>query len=283
VELVGREEELTEAEMQAFTDFVIQLGYPPNPNRPLSNTLTDDMSEGRRVYMTLATSGNSRSEDGRIPGCNTCHVLRPQDGYYGTALNRTAVLGTNSQDYKVPHFRNLYQKVGLFRGGSQEQVRGFGFSQNGATANLMALLNAGDFTFETSRQAEQLAAFLFAFDTLLTPIVGQQVTLSADSPESATQRLDLLFTRAQVLGLVPECDLVVRGSWEGERRGAIRLEDDSFQSDRRGEVYQLADLRELAREPGNHLTFTCVPPNSGIRIGIDENLNAVLNADESLL
>jgi hypothetical protein len=39
-----------------------------------------------------------------------------------------------------------------------------------------------------------------------------------------------------------------------------------------------ASLRELAER--GVLTFTCVPPGSGVRIGIDRDLNGVLDGDE---
>ncbi len=278
--LVGRAEPLNERQMQAFTDFAIQLSYPPNPNRPLNNQLTGDLAEGHRVYTQLATSGDFNTLDNTNLGCNSCHILQPENGRYGTAANMVAVLGNNNQDFKVPHMRNLYQKVGFFRQGlSAPQVRGFGFSQNGATANLMDLLSNDDFTFENNKQSSQLAQFLFAYDTLLAPIVGQQITIPTENMTAALARIDLLFERAQVQGLLPECDLVVKGVWGGERRGAVRLDDDRFQSDRQQQSYSLAELKAFANTNGNHLSFMCVPPNSGIRIGIDQNLDGVLNGD----
>ncbi len=273
--LLGRELPLEEAEMQAFTDFAMQLSYPPNPHRPLDNVLTPDQQEGRRVYTNVFTS------PGGTVGCNTCHVLDAANGHFGAAGNLIAVLGANEQDFKVPHFRNIYQKVGFFRGGlSQPQIRGFGLSEPGSTPGLMALVNSGDFQFETDRQPEQLAAFIFAYDTVLAPIVGQQITLGSEASASAEARVDLLMARAQVTGRLPECDLVVKGVWDGEVRGAVRLEDDTFQSDRQGEILSLEQLKILAGQDDNHLTFTCTPPNSGLRMGADRDEDGVFDRDE---
>ncbi|MCJ8274687.1 MAG: hypothetical protein MJK04_35465, partial [Psychrosphaera sp.] len=158
------------------------------------------------------------------------------------------------------------------------QVRGFGFSQNGATANLMDLLGNDDFTFETPQQSAQLAQFMFAFDTLLAPIVGQQITLSSDNSE-ALARVDLFYQRAQVQGLLPECDLVVKGVWGGVRRGAVMLDGGVFQSDKQSQSYTLAQLKDLATDSANHLTFMCVPPNSGVRIGVDRDLDGKFDGD----
>ena len=37
--LIGRHAQLTEQEMQAYTDFVLEITYPPNPIRNLDNSL----------------------------------------------------------------------------------------------------------------------------------------------------------------------------------------------------------------------------------------------------
>ena len=39
-------------------------------------------------------------------------------------------------------------------------------------------------------------------------------------------------------------------------------------------------LRMLAGTAGQELTYTCVPPGSGRRIGIDRDLDGVLDGDE---
>src|SRR5262249_19486380 len=41
-DLLGRKTALPQADMDAFTDFILQITYPPNPNRSLDNVLTAD-------------------------------------------------------------------------------------------------------------------------------------------------------------------------------------------------------------------------------------------------
>ena len=88
-----------------------------------------------------------------------------------------------------------------------------------------------------------------------------------------------MFSRAQIAGPVPECDLIVKGAWNGEQRSALRLTDNSFQTDRAAETLSLQELKNLGAEAGNHLTFTCAPPNSGSRMGIDRDLDGVFDLD----
>ncbi|MEM7356151.1 MAG: hypothetical protein AAF657_35375, partial [Acidobacteriota bacterium] len=45
--LLGGPQQLTAAEMEAFTDFVLELTYPPNPIRALDNSLTPSQARGQ--------------------------------------------------------------------------------------------------------------------------------------------------------------------------------------------------------------------------------------------
>src|SRR5215218_953749 len=49
--LLGRSDVIPAADMQAFTDFVLQITYPPNPIRHLDNALTPDQAAGRNFFM----------------------------------------------------------------------------------------------------------------------------------------------------------------------------------------------------------------------------------------
>ena len=48
--LLGRSKPLKDSEMQAFTDFILQVTYPPNPIRALDNSLTSDQQAGRNFF-----------------------------------------------------------------------------------------------------------------------------------------------------------------------------------------------------------------------------------------
>src|SRR5207253_9914225 len=142
------------------------------------------------------------------------------------------------QIVKIPHLRNAYDKIGMFgtpqvgffdapdSGFTGDQIRGFGFTGDGSTDTLFRFLNAavfrptGNSGFPRDnpngarRDVEQ---FILAFDTDLAPIVGQQVTLTADNAAVAWPRVDLLIQRASAPfiskalgGASMECDLAAR-------------------------------------------------------------------------
>ena len=55
----------------------------------------------------------------------------------------------------------------------------------------------------------------------------------------------------------------------------------TFASDRAAEApISDAALRAVADAPGQELTYTCVPPGSGARIGIDRDEDGFLDGDE---
>ena len=288
--LLGRTGPLDDDQMQAFTDFILQLTYPPNPIRALDNSLTTAQLLGRNTFGAELTDGNR---------CGTCHTLNRQLGFFGTGGGSS--FDQETQNFKVPHLRNMYQKVGMFgmpelanvlpgdNGDQGPQIRGFGFGHDGAFDTIPRFLRSRIFQFTPDpviAQAKRtnLSEFLFAFDSTLAPIVGQQVTLSGASSAEAGARIDLLVERCTEVftTTTKECDLVVKGVVGGIARGfLLDPAEGVFKSDRAADP-PLGDaaLRALAAVPGQELTFTAVPPGNGPRIGIDRDLDGQLDRDE---
>lgn len=303
--LHGGETPLSEEQMQKFTDFALQLTYPPNPIRALDNSLDLLQTEGKRIFHEDRTTTPVLPLIGPFMNvCVQCHELHPGEDKYGTGGKMASV--KSSQDFKVPHLRNLYQKVGMFgidsalRGllWNLPQIRGFGFDHEGTQDTLFThflfgfdLRGGHVFAREVGMpaknlKAKALIAYLMAFDSNLAPIVGQQITLTAGSTDEVVDRIALFMQRAQVVSPRPECDLVVKGIFNGESRGWVMprelgTADTIFQSDRSGQHHTYGELTQIAQEPGQELTFTCVPPGSGDRIGIDRDEDGIYDADET--
>ena len=273
VELLGREEELPPDLLQDFTDFALAITQPPNAIRNLDNSLTSDQAEGRRVFFEDSTTGG-------VLTCDHCHVLDVEARHFGTAGLMTNEGPGITEDFKVVHLRNLYQKVGMFgasipRPRQQaefmgDQVRGFGLLHDGGIDTVSNFLASSVFGFASDAQREQVVDFMFAFDGNLAPIVGQQLTVGA-GPDTATRaRLDLLLARASTAQ--PECDLVVHGVLEGEQRGALLLANGRFRTDRpEDDSVSLQQLLAIAGQPGQELTFTCVPPGMGQQMALADS------------
>jgi DNA-binding beta-propeller fold protein YncE len=309
VDLLGRHEPIAQADMDAFTEFILQVTYPPNPIRRLDNALTPDQEAGRQLFSSI-NCGIPACLDGNCPTltCIDCHALdatanpgTPAPGFFGTGGLST--FDFNPQLLKVPHLRNMYQKVGMFGNAPSpgflpgdndhkgDQVRGFGFLHDGTVDTVFRFMHGLSFSelftepgnggFPDTPEAEtmrrQVEAFVLAFPSNLAPIVGQQITLAADSSTAVLDRIHLLRERADA----GECALVAKAEIFGAEAGYMYIGSGYFRSDRRAQVpVHVSSLWMLAVYFGRPVTFTCAPPGSGERIGVDRDGDGAWDGDE---
>jgi YVTN family beta-propeller protein len=276
--LLGRGAPITNAQMQAFSSFILQVTYPPNPIRALDNSLDTPETNGASLYFGPVTDA--------IRTCNGCHTLDTALGFFGTDGEMS--FENETQDFKIPHLRNMYQKVGMFgmpaipllgsgpTTHQGDQVRGFGFLHDGSIDTLFRFHGSGVFSLNDTEQRE-LEAFMFAFDSNLAPIVGQSITLTNTSPAAVGTRISLLIARAAA----NECELTVKGTLAGQQRGWWRGPGGTFVADRASDPSLTdAQLRAQATTPGQERTYLCVPVGSGVRVGIDRDEDGFRDRDE---
>lgn len=256
VGLVGREQELSLADMQLFTDYALSIQQPPNPIRNLDNSLTPAQANGKFVYF------NKLSDAGFV-SCNGCHALNPEKRQFGTEGLMVNSGGVGAQEFKVPHLRGLYQKVGMFGGTTfqvggapvfaGDQVRGFGFQHDGNVATIDDFVQgSGAFTFETPQDGFDVADFLMVYDTNHSPITGQQVSLSASSTLKDISRLKLLIQQA----VAGRCNLEANGFVAGLNYNG-RYVGGRFVSDISAVDKKLA--QGAFTNLGGAITYTCKP------------------------
>jgi DNA-binding beta-propeller fold protein YncE len=301
--LLGTAEQPTPVQMQAFTDFALQVQLPPNPVRNLDNSLTPAQQRGAAFFAgPRPADGILAPQLGFVLGksafnCNGCHALDPAEGQFGTSTN--ASVEGFVQIFKVPHLRNLYTKVGMFgmpavrffnnrdTGNLGPQIRGFGFTNEGSIDTLFTFFHAVVFNptpnsgfpqlgpDATRRDVEQ---YLLAFDSDLAPIVGQQITLGKDSASAAGNRLSLLeqragmpFTSRVLGGNVTECDLVASTVVDRRIAGFLFNPAAGTFTAADGTILSEGALRAFAARPGHEVTFTCMPPGSGSRVAFRQS------------
>jgi YVTN family beta-propeller protein len=300
--LVGRNGQPSAGDMQKFVDFAMQLRYPPNPIRNLDNSLTALQQNGKDVFEEPMTD--------LVASCDGCHVLDASQGFFGGT--NLSTFDAETQVFKVPHLRNAYQKIGMFGEAEPDpvtapaigtltpfdgpfthtgdQIRGFGFTHDGSVDTLFRFVSASVFTLNNNEQS-RVEAFILAFDTDLAPIVGQQVTLTSTNSGVVNPRIDLMIARAstnfvsKVLidlngGPVNECDLIAKLR-EGTVKRGYQYVGGSFEPDDGGASISDAALRAKATTAGQEITYTCVPPGSGYRMGIDRDEDTLLDGVET--
>jgi len=182
-----------------------------------------------------------------------------------------------------------------------DQIRGFGFIHDGTTDTLYRFFQATVFNEGSGFSAgvgfngpnsgnnirRSMEQFMLAFDNDIAPIVGQQTTLTNTNAATVGSRIDLLVQRASTPWIYKgypnarECDLVVKGAVGGEARGWYMNTSGAFVGDRAADPTRTgAQLRALAATPGQDLTYTCYPPGSAVRAGVDRDLDGTFDRDE---
>ncbi len=291
--LVGKEGTISQAEMQQFALFMFEVQLPPNPVRSFDDTLTASEQLGSNKWFscgagTIECVPLDPNASDTVEDCDGCHSLDPLNGFYGTGGE--ASFENEPQHMKVPHNRNMYQKIGMFSAAG-DQVRGTGFLHDGSLDTLKTFLEAG--VFDTNDQEERdLEAFLLAFPTDIAPIVGQQVTVGPGNFGGAdiNARIALIDTQAgtsfesKVLGgAVTQCDVIVKTVEGGVEKGYVSENGGTYTPDDGGPAILEATLRAKANPAGDALTltYTAVPPGSGHRMGIDRDEDGVLNGPDN--
>lgn len=273
VSLLGGPRQLTADEMTDFRTFIQSLTYPPNPNQNLDRTLPDpstgpSAARGSQLFNTIAF-------DAGVFTCNQCHAANPGFGTNGALIPGVAL--QESQDFKVPQLRGEYQKTGFTRA-TGEQLTGYGFIHDGSTDSLLNFLHAPVFIFQNENQRKDIEQFVLSFDSGIAPAVGLQITVNADNKALAavSDRVNLLMAQATA----GNCDLIVRGLYNGSVRGFLYTGSGLFQTDKANEPSVSVSMLLQAAGARSELTFTGVPIGTGRRNALDQDNNGTLNNDE---
>jgi YVTN family beta-propeller protein len=215
--------------------------------------------------------------------------------------------GSTQGAIKVPHLRNMYDKVGFVMspnpaaaGAAHVSRAGFGFLHDGSVDSLARFFGEPAFSFVSDQEIADMVALMLSFagadfdnaaygytpDALEPPAtpsqdahagVGQQVTLSSDSMATDEYaRLTILLGLADT-GVV---DVVGHGLSGGVVRGAYYAGANVFQLDEAGVMVSKAIFLAEA-SVATPRTFTVVPAGCGERLGMDRDGDGLRDYDET--
>lgn len=267
--------QLSTADMTAFRDFVNTIRYQPNPNQNLDRTFPTsfaggDAVAGRNTFLNEPFTSTVT--------CNTCHTANPGTGT-NKAIFAASLLG-EPQDMKVPQLRNMYQKVGYNKTAGAPSLLGFGFEHDGNTATLFEFLSQAAFqSFATDTvRKNNLSAFMLCFDTGIAPAVGYTRTVTALNLNIAAVNND--WTLLQNQAVAKNIDLIIKGTIDGQVTGLLyRPATNDYTTDRTGSgPFTQAQLKTKI-QAGDTLSVMGVPVGTGTRMGIDRDLNGLLDGD----
>jgi YVTN family beta-propeller protein len=269
--------QLTTSDMDAFSAFMMQVVFEPNPHMNLDRTLPATIHGGNpTVGKDIYKNGSAATP---IGSCNSCHHLPLGTG--NKIVNKT-VLG-QPQGMKVPQLRTTYKRMQFDNSPGAVSLDGFGFGHDGSFPTVEAFLS-NPVTFGTlatqPAQQRDLAAFLMCIDTGTPPAVGYSRTVASSSATSSAVAADVaLLTGLAALG---DIDLIAKGRTDGVLHGFKYVPASGrFQSDQAG--YGPFTWTELKTKllAGGTLTLMGVPYGAGQRMGIDRNMNGVPDAEDN--
>jgi len=299
--------------MEEFRQFALAQAFPPNPYR----TVNDQVPNAIVSIPGLPNPGNPFIGQERFLGtlgsatdggffCRTCHQLPfgANGGKLGginpgdPPIARAALIngdgdGSPHSDLKIPHMRNMYEKLGPRFGDVDDaadrpdQKSGFGLVHDGTIPDMNTFLSAGVFNLSVD-DAKNISAFSMMFPTGTRPAVGQNLTLPPGAPPTGGPEQEALLTTLVALGNLADpsrhCELTAAGrtSSPGARQRTWFLDGTAqggfWTTDLAGEAQ--VTTAQLRGQAGGPITFTCVTIGSGVRLGADRDEDLAFNAGD---
>lgn len=276
-------ETLSEDDMDTLRDFISTIVFQPNPNQNLDRTMpaafppgdpnAGNPNTGRSTFINTEYRSNLT--------CNTCHTLP-------TGSNRLIIPADalqESQAFKVPHLRNIYQKQHFIRSATATSLSGFGLAHDGVDPDMATFLSRPVFgVFAQNTTAAQtirrdINAFLQCLDTGTAPAVGHSRTVKSATLVSSDGEWDVLEAQAAS----GAADLVVRLTENGVQYGLVyRPATQDYLSSQAALGPLTRTQLEQRIANGATMTLMGVPAGSGRRMGVDRDGNSVPDGDEPL-
>ncbi len=320
--LLGRASPLSAEQIKQFADFALQITYPPNPIRNLDNSLTLDQQAGRDFYFNTLPDGTPIPSD-TTNNCNGCHVL-DLDGNREHDVFRPGFFGTDGrfsfesepQMMKVPHLRNMYQKIGMFGMSSTwalpidgliprlsflpaplnndehmgDQIRGFGFTHDGSVDSLFRFFGANVFVQRGADSAFPNPGGIPADEQgLLLRRQLESFILAFDSNLAPIVGQQITLNKKSTKEQIQRVRLMQARAKQGENDviakvrigplmvGLLYEPNQRVYMLRPNGVWRLRLKRLIKVARAYPVTFTSVPLKQGLRMGLDRELDGQID------
>lgn len=272
---------IASADLELFAGALKTIRFGPNPNQKISRVMPDVLN-GADPYAGFLSFIDAPPI---VPGqrsCAGCHSVADNIGsdFKFREINELS----EPQVFKTPQLRGMYLKSGFNNTPGAQSLNGFGFAHNGSEPTIFSLLSHEPFFGpRTADPAERrdLEAYMLCFDTGTAPAVGQTRTFTPANLADGALNEDWLLMRGQAEK--GNIDLVAKGHLDGRLIGLVyKTASRDYQTDRVGEGrLSEAQLREKIAAGGT-LSVMGVVPGTGQRIGIDRDLDGILDGDEAV-
>jgi YVTN family beta-propeller protein len=269
-------------DMAAYRDFINTINFEPNPNQNLDRTYPTnfaggDAAAGQNAFFFTNYTGAGQT----ALQCNSCHTGPPGPGSDRLIIPAAAL--QESQDFKVPQLRAIYQKMDFNNTSNAASIGGFGITHDGTDPTLQVFLSRPVFVLirDDTKIKNDLSAFVQCFDTGTAPAVGYTRTLVTTNVSTSMISNDWSLLESQAA--LTNIDLIVKGTLDGQRHGFLYqpLTGKYFPDTTNLSTFTRSQLTTKIGS-GDTLNIMGVPPGSGTRMGIDRDENGILDGDEPL-
>ncbi|MDB6066013.1 MAG: hypothetical protein JWR26_2221, partial [Pedosphaera sp.] len=266
---------LSTNDIAAYRAFINTIVFEPNPNQNLDRTYPTNVAggnalSGRNIFLTTNYATGLT--------CNSCHTAPPGPGSNKLIIPAAAL--QESQDFKVPQLRSIYQKINFNNTAGSNSIGGFGFTHDGTDPDLITFLSRPVFVNIRNNASikADLNAFVQCFDTGTAPAVGYTRTVTATNVSTADISNDWSLLEGQAA--IANIDLVAKGTIDGHVRGLLYQPGSSnYRLDSTHDVPMTRAQLTAKVQAGDRLSLMGVPPGSGVRLAIDRDLDGVLDGD----
>ncbi len=289
-------------EMQEFADFLGSCWYVPNPYRvlrPESQSSTTRLNPNRvrgtgTTFQSIPPAVNLFVSV--QVNCSHCHNAQTGRGELAGNGNIAGTGAGTLVDFTPNRnmgadLRSTYRKNGFFYN-TTECTSGFGMMSEGVMETWFNQSGTGNYLGDYEPEVLSWSGGInntnsptsFNFPLASTavndalPAVGFRETINGTTIGTTT-RLDLIKGLAN--DRPTEYGLIVKGIYQGQRRGFYYVGSDTYQSDIAGQTVTHAQLVAAAQAGGSPLSWTIVGPNTKVRMGVDADGDGILdNADQ---
>jgi sugar lactone lactonase YvrE len=241
VDLQGRNEKLPASIMDAYTDFALEIMYPPNPYRHLDNSLTPDEQTGHDFFFDPSKIVDTKFH------CNGCHIVDrnanaeygvEKPGFFGTDGKNTFAF--EQQFMKVPHLRNLYQKIGMFG-----MVNNFNFMADDPLTGL-------DPSWDPTKMDDYMNILYTIFIRNPNPDMGDQIRGFGYTHDGS---VDTIYRFHNIFGFLPRPAQFVTPLDPGNGK-ALDISEEGLKIRRQLEQYMLVFDSNFFPIMGQQVTLT---------------------------
>ncbi len=264
--LLGDDEEISDAQMEAFGDFLDTIWFPPNPYRFIDDTRPNTVTLPDGSTVTSPTMQALRGDNARDNHCLSCHSGQ------GEFTRNDGVNDEIGSLVVASGFPGFYERLGKGFG-----TAGFGYFHNGGASAIEASFDNEEFLAEVLSIGGPSGPLEGAEQRQVPHAgMGKQVTISGPATGVQQEFVDEL---QRISDDSPFAQLVAHTHFDGVPRGFVHVGGANFQSDVASGQFTVGQLLASAAG-GDPVTFTLVAEGMENRFAIDADLDGIFNGDE---